>query len=67
VRALIQSDTGAEHRRDETAAGGGEGVIRALARAIAVHGAPKKEPPTLRHDEFWSIGSQNLPKFTGPR
>jgi hypothetical protein len=44
VRARLQSDTRAEHRRDETAAGGGEGVIRALARAVAVHGARKKEP-----------------------
>src|SRR5205814_5992451 len=34
VRAWLQSDTRAEHRRDETAAGGGEGVIRALARAV---------------------------------
>ena len=30
MRARLQSDTRAEHRRHETAAGGGEGVIRAL-------------------------------------
>jgi hypothetical protein len=34
VRARLQSDTRAEHRRDETTAGGGEGVIQALARAV---------------------------------
>src|SRR5258708_25414127 len=68
VRARLQSDTGAEHRRDETAAGGGEGVIRALARPVAVHGAPKKEPPpTLRHDEFWSSGSEKVPQLTQHR
>ena len=66
VRARLQSDTGAEHRRNETAAGRGEGVIRALARPVAVHGSPKRAP-TLRHDEFWSSGSKNLPKLTGPR
>src|SRR6059036_2675407 len=52
VRARLQSDTRAEHRRDETAAGGGEGVIRALARAVAVHRA-RERAPTLRQDEFW--------------
>ena len=33
LRARLQSDTRAEHRRDETAAGGGEGVIPARWRA----------------------------------
>jgi hypothetical protein len=42
VRARLQSDTRAEHRRDETAAGGGEGVIRALARALRVIGRVKE-------------------------
>src|SRR5213080_3403894 len=51
VRARLQSDTRAEHRRDETAAGGGEGVIRALARAVAVHRA-RERAPTLRQGEF---------------
>jgi hypothetical protein len=55
VRARLQSDTRAEHRRDETAAGGGEGLIRALARAVAVHGA-RERAPTWCQDEFWSSG-----------
>jgi hypothetical protein len=50
----------AEHRRDETAAGGGEGVIRALARAVAVHGA-RERAPTWRQDEFWSGGRKLCP------
>jgi len=58
LRARLQSDTRAEHRRDETAAGGGEGVIRALARAVAVHRA-RERAPTWRQDEFWS-SSRNL-------
>src|SRR3954454_1656852 len=60
VRARLQSDTRAEHRRGETAAGGGEGVIRALPRAVAVHGA-RKRAPTLPQDEFWSSGRKTCP------
>ena len=48
VRAWLQSDTRAEHRRDETAAGGGEGVIRALARAVAVHRRVKEPRHCVR-------------------
>src|SRR5580700_2822094 len=60
VRARLQSDTRAEHRQDETAAGGGDGVIRALARAVAVHGA-RERAPTWRQDEFWSSGRKLCP------
>src|SRR4029077_6154661 len=60
VRARLQSDTRPEHRRDETAAGGGEGVIRALARAVAVHGA-RERAATWRQDDFWSRGRKLCP------
>jgi len=53
VRARLQFDTRVEHRRNKTTVGGGEGVIRALARAVAVHGA-RERAPTWRQDEFWS-------------
>jgi hypothetical protein len=59
VRARLQSDTRAEHSRD-AATGGGEGVIRALARAVAVHRA-RERAPTLRQDEFWSSGRKICP------
>ena len=60
LRARLQSDTRAEHRRDETAAGGGEGVIRALARAVAVHGA-RERAATWRQGDFWSRGRKLCP------
>jgi hypothetical protein len=62
VRARLQSDTRAEHRRDETAAGGGESLIRALARASAVHGV-RERAPTWRQDEFWSSGAAQIDRI----
>jgi hypothetical protein len=43
-----------------SATGGGERVIRALARAVAVHEAREKAL-TLRQDEFWSSGRKICP------
>jgi hypothetical protein len=48
VRARLQSDTRAEHRRDETTAGGGEDVIPVLARAVAVCRARERVPTCVR-------------------
>ncbi|MGY3647665.1 transposase [Bradyrhizobium sp. LM4.3] len=50
------SETRAEHRRDETAAGGGEGGIRAPARAVAIHRARE----TARHCVRMSSGGRKI-------
>src|SRR4051794_35954027 len=48
VRARLQSDARAEHRRDETAAGGGEGVIWALAAPLRFTGHVKESRRCVR-------------------
>src|SRR3954451_21610140 len=59
VRARLQSDTRAKHGRDEAAAGGAEGVIWALARAVAVHRA-RERAPTLRQDGRVAVKSAQI-------
>ena len=58
-RCRLQSDTRAKHGRDEAAAGGAEGVIWALARAVAVHRA-RERAPTLRQDGRVAVKSAQI-------